>query len=115
MDHKLLQIPFNQDILLIIYTEKGQRKPAFVLRNGFQPESFEPPQVQKPAQLSSINLSLDTDTWKDFQSICAELEITPEDCFNAWVLFSTEPESQETAIEFLKREAKLYQPHYFSV
>ena len=110
MEHKSQQITFNRDILLIIYTEHGQRKPAFVLRNGFQAESFEPPQVQKPAQLSSINLSLDTDTWQAFRSTCAELVITPEDCFSAWSYFCVTPESQETAKEFLRSEISKISP-----
>ena len=50
-------------------------------------------------------LSLDTDTWQAFQSACAELEITPEDCFDAWSNFFAGPESQETAMEFLKQES----------
>ena len=50
-------------------------------------------------------LSLDTDTWQAFQSACAELEITPEDCFDAWSNFCAGPESQETAMEFLKQES----------
>lgn len=104
MEYKFQQIPFNRDILLIIYTEHDQRKPAFVLRNGFQAESFEPPQIQKPEQLSSMNLSLDTDTWQAFQSACTELEITPENCFIAWSYFCATPESQETAKEFLRSE-----------
>lgn len=36
MDYEILQVlPFSREILLVIYAQDGQMKPAFVLKPGF--------------------------------------------------------------------------------
>ena len=103
MDYEILQVlPFSRDILLVIYMQNGRKQPAFVLKDGFQAEHFAAP--PKPEQTSVVELTLDTWLWQSFQSSCANLEITPEDCFNAWLYFWIAPESHEAAKALLSRK-----------
>ena len=96
MDYEILQVlPVSREILLVIYAQDGQKKPAFVPKDGFQAEHFAAP--SKLEQTAVVELTLDTWLWQSFQASCANLEITPKDCFNAWLYFWVTPESHEAA------------------
>ena len=101
MDYEILQVlPFSREVLLVLYAQDGRKKPAFVLKTGFQAENFAAP--PKPDQTAVVELTLDTWLWQSFQASCANLEITPEDCFNAWLYFLVTPESHEAAKALLR-------------
>ena len=90
MDYEILQVlPFSREVLLVLYAQDGQKKPAFVLEDGFQAGHFAAP--PKPEQTAVVELTLDTWLWQSFQTSCANLEITPEDYFNAWLYFWVSP------------------------
>ena len=94
MNAQTLQVfPFGENILLIIYQHQGRKKPAFVLKEGFQAEHFAPP--PEPERTSVIELTLDTGVWQTFQETCAALGITAEDCLTAWLRFLSKSESYQ--------------------
>lgn len=94
MNTQTLQVfRFGENILLIIYSYQGRKKPAFVLKKSFQAERFAPP--PEPERTSVIELTLDTGVWQTFQDTCAALGITAEDCLTAWLSFLSKAESYQ--------------------
>lgn len=103
MDYEILQVPpISRDILLVIYAQDGRKKPAFVLKNNFRAEAFVP--LPESERTSVMELTLNAWLWQSFQASCAKLEVTPEDCFNAWLYFWVAPESHEAKALFRGRK-----------
>ena len=96
MDYEILQVlPVSREILLVITRRMGKRNQHLSRKTAFRRNTSRLP--PKAEQTSVVELTLDTWLWQSFQASCANLEITPEDCFNAWLYFWVTPESHEAA------------------